>query len=234
MIAQLSTLARTRYPFNWRFLGYGAAIGVSQGLMRLFLMGESVDLATAVGIASFVSVTVGLWLGTELAGWYLKYTGWQIAAMRARLDALQAGETAPLEQEAQTEHPRSHSLWGWCLVDLPLLLLGMGPIAVLYALLESQVRLNDFHFWNSLAVSLGVVIVAVFVVHRVYFWRIGYQICCMEETKGVEIPLSRLAQQTRHWQRRVRTLPKWVERITGPSISQFGQGRSEEFPGTAA
>lgn len=232
MIAQLSTLARTQYPFNWRFLGYGAATGVSKGLLQL-LVGESVDFATAAGIASFVSVTVGLWLGTELAGWYLKYTRRQIAAMRTRLDALQVGKTAPLEQEAETERSRSDNLRDWCLVDLPLVLLGVGPLVVLHAFLEPQVGF-DFRFWNPLAMSLGVVIMVVFVAHRVYFRRVGYRIRHMEKTKGVEIPLSRLTQQTRHWQRRVRTFPKWVERIIGPSISRFGQGRSEEFPGTAA
>lgn len=237
MIARLSTLVRVRYPFNWQILGIGAAIGVSKGLIQL-LLGESVDLATAAGIASFVAVTVGAWLGRELVQLYLSYAGRQIAAMNTRLEALRGREAVPLEQETETERSLVRRVWVWCLVRLPLYLLGIAPLAVLHALLEPQVGLkvglNDFRFWNSLAVSLGVVILVIFSVHRVFFWRLEHQIGCLEQTRGTKIPLSRLTQQTQYWQRLVRTIPKWFERITGLSTTQLERGRSEGFPGTAA
>lgn len=233
MIARLSTLVRVCYPFNWQILGIGAAIGVSNGLIQL-LLGESVDLATAAGIASFVSVTVGGWLGRELVQLYLSYAGRQIAAMNTRLEALRGSEAVPLEQETETERSLVRRVWVWCLVRLPLYLLGIAPLAVLHALLEPQVGLNDFRFWNLLAVSLGVVILVIFSVHRVFFWRLEHQIGCLEQTRGTKIPLSQLAQQTQYWQRLVRTIPKWFERITGLSTTQLERGRSEGFPGTAA
>jgi hypothetical protein len=233
MIARLSTLVRVHYPFNWQILGIGAAIGVSKGLIQL-LLGESVDLATAAGIASFVAVTVGGWLGRELVQLYLSYAGRQIAAMNTRLEALRGSEAVPLEQETETERSLVRRVWVWCLVRLPLYLLGIAPLAVLHALLEPQVGLNDFRFWNPFAVSLGVVILVIFSVHRVYFWRLKHQIGSLEQAQGTKIPLSQLAQQTQYWQRLVRTIPKWFERITGLSTPQLERGRSEGFPGTAA
>ena len=86
------------------------AVGVVTGLIvGAFRLGESADEATAIGIATCCSVTVGMWLGFNL---YLLvargYTDW-IATIRKRIAAIESRilpMLVSIEQENNAQ-PRS-------------------------------------------------------------------------------------------------------------------------------
>ena len=82
MFSRILARLRKALPVEIRLLAAGVVTGLVVGALRL---DESVDIATAVGIATGFSVTMGFWLGIHL---YLTvarlYTAW-ITAIRKRV-----------------------------------------------------------------------------------------------------------------------------------------------------
>ena len=63
MFTQMTSFVRKTFPIEFRLLAVSVAIGLISGA---FYLGESTDLATAVGIATGFSCAIGSWLGTRL------------------------------------------------------------------------------------------------------------------------------------------------------------------------
>ena len=63
MFTQMASFVRKTFPIEFRLLAFSVAIGLLSGA---FYLGESADLATAVGIAAGFSCAIGSWLGIRL------------------------------------------------------------------------------------------------------------------------------------------------------------------------
>ena len=87
MRTQVWKSVRSTLPLtNWA-VAVGAITGLLGGSLHLK---ESLDLATAVGIAYFLSIAVGSWLAANLYHWLIRgYAVW-IASIQARADSILA------------------------------------------------------------------------------------------------------------------------------------------------
>ncbi len=244
MLNVLRGLVSAKYPFNGRLLVYGAAGGVVMGLFHLML-GKSVDEATAVGIASYVSITVGAWVGTGLAFWALRLTLSRVVAMWAPLEEVVERIPSTPEVKKPKESPAATKPgWGrqfrvWCLMDLPVILLIMLPIPVFQVLWDLQVGLYEPNFWRPIALGVGVLTLGSLAVQHgvIWFlsWRIAQLACSLEESETIETERSaprirfkeyeqvlmiqfETRQQGRAWEGAVRAVPNRVKWFTGVSL----------------
>ena len=248
MITPLWTLVQKKYPFRLRLLGYGAVGGGLMSLTRL-MSGQSADLATTAGLASFVSIAVGIWMGTTLAKWALGFTIRRILAVlspvREVLENLKPSmvEQEPGERRLEAKRLWQQRVWDWCVVDLPVFLLIIVPTPALLVLLDLGYGLYDLSFWRPAALGAGALTLGSLVGQQLAIWRIARRLARWPRLADTKLSPQPMAQQTRErpetwdrqqilsWQEATRTVSSWIERITGVPVDEASP---EGFPGTAA
>ena len=177
--------ARNTLPLsNWT-VAIAAAAGLLIGSKHL---AQSLDLATAVGIAHFLSIAIGGWLAFRLYRWLIRgYTGW-LSKIQARADAM----TDRLSVAKSATEPAADDASGISLVtrlvaqSLYLTLAGCGAFTTsfLSGIMMTQLDGNDYgsyFVWG--AVAFGVVAVSV-VVQCLYFWRLHRTVVSVERLMG--------------------------------------------------
>ena len=85
MLSRIWTNRRAALPINVRYILVGMVGGLISGVLRLHL---SLDEASTAGFVSFVSLTIGVWLGIHMSIWMLSLTGACLDVLMRRADIL--------------------------------------------------------------------------------------------------------------------------------------------------
>ncbi len=241
MMSTFGRQVQAKYPFKGRHLLFGAVGGVVMGLAQL-AAGQSADLATTAGIAKFVALSVGSWIGTELVKWNLRHILHQISdilptLMEIRESLTEIRENLLVESEAPTreEGPTARKpswlrrIRVWCMVKLPVLSLVLAPILLLSVFLDLG---HDLFYLNFLRpVALGVTILAlsslvaqqgVLEATKRDFDRLALDLAQLrEESPSQPIELSpENRQEAQHWHQVQHTASRWSRWLTGVSMDE--------------
>ena len=181
MFTRIASFVRKTFPIEFRLLAVSVAIGLLSGA---FYLGESTDLATAVGIAAGFSCALGSWLGTRL---YLAtarlFISW-IDAIRKRVADLEP-QLMPAERPENSDgrkNPRRSLM-------MPLVLTSAYITPVCFvtvttgaigAILSTQLDALFMVGWLTATLSgLGALILVV-AIQALYLWWIQRQVASFQ------------------------------------------------------
>lgn len=247
-----------KWPFPPQLLGLGCIGGLLICTTKL-AAGHSTDIATTAGIAGYVAISVGVWLGVTLATWMLLSVDRFNARMMDQLDSLEdlvhslqgrlAGrdtetpETSS-EQRSGRSQPWRRGIRIWLSIDLTGISLAFAPIPILFVLLDLGLGLFDLRIWRPVAVTFGALAVAGFVCQRFWFavqeYRVRHllktaqELCQKVTSESHQVgsqDTMHLQNQAPDWDYVGPTVPGWLKKVTGIGLNE---ARQDSVPGTAA
>ena len=181
MCRQMWTFVRKVTPVEIRLVVVGVVFGLATGAFRL---GQSVDEATAIGIATCFAMTVGAWLGLNLYFLVSRgYTAW-LATIRKRIEAVEA-RMAPVMEPVGGDYGKQAR--GSAMARLTAYSFYVSPlcfVALAYSVIMTALRVQiDYpgatvSFYIAL-VSLSVLIL-IHVAQCLYFLRLNMMIASIE------------------------------------------------------
>ena len=165
---------------NWT-LAVAAVAGLALGSIHL---NESLDLATAVGIACFLSVAIGLWLAIHLYRLLIHgYTGW-IIVIKARADSILerlpvASDGAGQEEDSAWRVPITVRLVGYSFY-LTMFSFGAFTTCLLAGIFMMQIDGPGYGIYFAVAmVSFGIVDVSLGT-QCLYIWYLRRKVAAIE------------------------------------------------------
>ena len=199
---------------------YGLVSGVGIGAFRL---GESVEEATALGIAVFIQITVGVWLG-------LKITIFLLHIFQNRLHLL-VNRMQALESRSRTEYGTSeYRESGWvaarawvaivmvciCITLLGTLVFTMGAVSAVF---DFRV---DIHppvvYLVKLAAGGGIALLGL-VGSYVYLWGVWRTVTRWERQLDLVASADGLALNTQQCDKAISNLDSLVYKATGQRLA---------------
>lgn len=247
-----------KWPFPPQLLGLGCIGGLLTCITKL-AAGYSTDIATTAGIAGYVAISVGVWLGITLATGMLRSVNRFNARMMDQLDSL--GDLVHSFEErlagTDTETPKTPSeqrsgrglLWRreigiWLSINLTGISLAFAPIPIFFVLLDLGLGLFDLAIWRPVAMTVGALAAASFACQRLWFAVQEHRVRRLLKTaqefhKRVTSESHQVgSQDTMHlrnqaldWDYAGPTVPGWLKRVTGIRLNE---ARQDGVPGTAA
>lgn len=181
MLAQAWKSARRTLPLsNWT-VAIAALWGLTLGVANL---GESLDLATAMGISGFLSIAVGCWLAIHLYQLLMRaYVTW-IALIETRADGvLSLLPVSPSTGEPDADDARRASVAARVVAGsfyFTMCVCGAFTSCLLYTALTYQIvdRAGILHFTPIAVISL--VLGILIAVQSLYFVRLHWKIASIE------------------------------------------------------
>ena len=138
MFSRVWTTAKKASPIDLRLVVYGLVAGLILGSLRL---GDSTEEATAIGIAAFIEISVGIWLGTKLSLLVLFLVEKRLTVIADRLSALES-RLAPISQVIRGhETNRTDKSTGMHIVKL---CVNIAPLGILLFTVGAMTAIIDF------------------------------------------------------------------------------------------
>lgn len=209
---------RSALPIPIPLLAAAVASGLAVGALYL---GESVDLATAVGIAVCISVSVGSWLGIRLYLVVAKfYTAWLDAINRRIADV--ASRRPPVSSIADghnSQRPRGSIALQFAANSIyatPLcfaMFTGNAIMAALWAQIDPVGAILPL----GVALSNFVTLVFVIAIQSLYLWRLQRQVATLEQLLNRIDSVPPVVQRVQVLNRNIGRTARIVRRLTGIS-----------------
>ena len=209
---------RSALPIPIPLLAVAVASGLAVGALYL---GESVDLATAVGIAVCISVSVGSWLGLRL---YLVtarfFISW-IDAIGNRVASLESGlmPAGLADRDKNYAKPRRSLALHIVIISAYAnpLCFGMVTTGAIYTVLSTQL---GYHFLAprlmATLFSLCILLIAI-AIPSLYLWRLQRQVATLEQLLSRIDSVPPVVQRVQVMNRNISRTARIVRRLTGIS-----------------
>ena len=207
------TFARWVIPVEFKLIAFGVSIGVLVGLVGLRT--ETLEVATAMGLAASVSLCLGCWLGINL--WLLTLRAFKLwsVSLKKRLEALDP-KLAPIAEDTPAR-ARNVNLSIIEIIFFGLVPAGfsMASIGAIFAIIDLQVDIyGTMAYVPSLCVGLGYALLGL-AGQSFYLWRDSRRVARLERRlKSAEVTAP-VILQTPRLERAISKASSIVCKLTG-------------------
>ena len=186
MLTQTWKSVRSSFPLSGWTIAVAAVVALVHGSSHL---GETVDLATAIGIADFLSIAIGCWLAVRLYGWLVRaYAAWT-ATLEARTVSILERLPVEFDETDDAENGAGRVPVAALLVAqssyLTLLSCGAFTSSVLSGILMAQIDGQGYGLNVAAAIASFAVIAVSVMAQCLYFWRLHRKVASIEQQVAV-------------------------------------------------
>ena len=218
MFSQVWAAVNNAVPVDIRLIFYGAICGLVIGSLKL---GESIDEATALGIAVFVQVTIGVWSGLRLCRFWIQFVESRLNSLTGRLESLISqlnfGDGTVVDRNPVRPSSTWYIIVKWCIYMTPFWMVGITT-GVILAAIDFRVNLATYdHYFMYTVASISLVVLCL-VVQYINLWIMTRKVTRLEQHVNSGVPIKEFALHTDHLGSAFSNTDSFVYKVTGQRL----------------